>query len=297
MKALLPLLACTATLSAQQLVPAYVIDDGDGQRAWIEAASETSITYRRDAKSLNRIQARTVSTEVFFFQPPEFKRALNLFKNRDYTAARTAFAEAKTKYKMVDDISGNYSTLAGFYELECARKLGDYEGLEKLLEKFQPAPLVREYQKTQLKIYPLYNALRNESWDRLKILCDEYTDRNLPGALRAQIEYCLGKALQGLNQPFEALIAFNKSCIADYTASEIITKNAALASLKIYSELPEVILAKKLHGTPEENPNSTGALLLTEAAGLVTMWDKALGNGTALPDEYKAFAKYKKEGA
>ena len=122
----------------------------------------------------------------------------------------------------------------------------------------------------------------------------EWDDKKVPGRIRAQIEYCHGKALEGLGKLEDALIEYNKALVADYTASEVITKMAALACFGIYDKHPDVALARKLHGTPDENPNSLGASLLVEAAALVELWDMALGRGDALPSEYKSFSKYKK---
>lgn len=293
MKTILLSLALAAPLVAQDLVPAFLINrDGIGRPVFIEAASEKTIRYRTEAQSLNRKDVRTSSVNIVFYTPPSFKEAKAAFDSRDYKTAREKFAATREQYRHVDDLKGNYSTLAGFYELECARKLEDYEGLEALLSKFQPGPLVHEHHKTQMSIYPLYNALRTEDWSRLLTLCDEFSGRELPGSLRAQIEYCRGLALEKQEQLDDALIAYNKAFVCDYAASEVIARNAALGCFRIYSAHPEVQLAQKLHGKPEENPNSNGAFLLAEAASLVSLWDKALGAGEPLPDDFKSFAKY-----
>lgn len=294
MKSIILLLACAASLAGQELATALLGKDGNADKVWIEAASDKTIRYRENPNSLNRIDVPIRSVSVMFFTPPEFADALEFFENRDYEKAQPAFTKARDKYKFVEDVPGNFSTLAGFYEIECARKLGNYEELEALMSKFKPAPLLLETQKTQIEVYPLYNAVRSEDWARLNILCEEWADRKVPGSIRAQLEYCHGLALEGLGRLEDALIAYNKAFVADYTASEILTKKAALACFRVYEKHPAVELARKLHGTPDENPNSTGALLLGEAAALVEMWNTALGRGDKLPDEYKAFLKYKK---
>ncbi|GHC42929.1 hypothetical protein [Roseibacillus persicicus] len=294
MKNIIFFLACAASLSGQDLAPALIGQDGNSDKVWIEAASEKTIRYRENPKSLNRIDVPVRNVSVMFFTPAEFADALELYENRDYEKAQPAFKKAREKYKFVEDVPGNFSTLSGFYEIECARKLGKYEEIETLMSKFKPAPLLLETQKTQIEVYPLYNAVRTEDWARLNILCEEWADRKVPGSIRAQLEYCHGLALDGLGRLEDALIAFNKAFVADYTASEVLTKKAALACFSVYEKHPEVELARKLHGTPDENPNSTGALLLGEAAALVEMWQTALGRGDKLPDEYKAFLKYKK---
>ncbi|MGJ8726044.1 MAG: hypothetical protein ACSHYB_15925 [Roseibacillus sp.] len=294
MKTIILSLACAAALPGQTLAPAFKIEDGGADRIWIEDASEKTIRYRENPKSLNRIDVPLRKVSVMFLTPPEYSIALDLFENRKYEEAQPAFKVAREKYAFTEDVPANFSSLAGFYEMECARKLGKYEEVEQLFSKFKPAPLALNTHKTQLEIYPLYNAIRSEDWPRLAILCEEWADKKVPGSIRAQLEYAYGMALEGKGELENALIAYNKAMVADYAASEILVRKAALACFGIYNKHPDIELARKLHGTPDENPNSNGALLLTEAAALVDMWNAALGRGEALPDDFKAFLKYKK---
>lgn len=298
MKRISTLIALSATatlLQAQTLIPAVITKNGEASRIFIETSNEKTIRYRETEKTVNRNDVSTIGLSIFFFMPEDFSEAMELYENRNYAEAQKGFAKAREANKKTSDLKGNYSTLAGFYEIECARKLGLYEEMEKLFSRFNPGPLTLETQKTQIEAYPLYNAVRTEDWPRLEILCSEWDERKVPGSVRAQIEYCRGLALEGIgNRPEDALIAFNKAMVADYAASEILVKKSALACFRIYDTHEDVILARKLHGTPDENPNSFGALLLGEAAALVELWDSALGRGEALPAEYKAFAKFKK---
>jgi hypothetical protein len=129
----------------------------------------------------------------------------------------------------------------------------------------------------------------------LKILTGQWQDRTVPSHIRAQIAYCEGLALEGLDENMEALMAFNRTFVADAAASEVLSREAALGCFRIYNSLPEVERARELHGTPDENPNSAGAFLLGEAAALVDLWDTALGRGAKLPEEFRTFAKFKKQ--
>ena len=56
---------------------------------------------------------------------------MDLYESRDYAGAREKFAECKKAFDTLDEIKGNYSALAGFYELETCRKLEDLTGGEK----------------------------------------------------------------------------------------------------------------------------------------------------------------------
>ena len=294
MKTIILSLACAATLPGQTLAPAFKIEGSSTERVWIEDASEKTIRYRENPKSLNRIDIALRKISVLFLTPPEYSAAHALYENRNFEQAQPAFKAAREKYAFTEDVPANFSTLAGFYEMECARKLGNYEEMETLFRKFKPGPLVLDAEKTQLELYPLYNAIRTEDWPRLLVLTEEWDDRNVAGNIRAQLEYSRGLALEGQGKLEDALIAYNKAMVADYAASTLLVKKAALGCFGIYNKHPDVELARKLHGTPDEAPNSTGASLLNEAASLVELWNSALGRGEALPDDYKAFLKYKK---
>lgn len=284
----------TAPLLAQTLAPAVLIEDGEAKQIWIQAANERTIRYLDDPRAVNRIDVRANSVTAFIYTPPEFEAALTDFENREYQKALEGFTATKEKYAFTDDLPGNFSTLSGFYELECDRHLQNWESLEARLAKFISGPLELEAHKTQVEIYTLYEALRSKDWPRLLNLCAEWDGRVTPASIRAQIGYCRGVALENLERWDEALMAYNIAFVADYTASEVITREAALGCFRIYTAMPEVILARKLHGTPDENPNAAGAFLLAEAAALVDLWEGALGRGAPLPTDFKAFAKYKK---
>ena len=123
---------------------------------------------------------------------------------------------------------------------------------------------------------------------------DMLAQKKWTGTQRAQIYYCRGLAFEGLEEPIKALNAFNGTFTADYTASEVLTKKAALNCLRLIKAHEETILAMKLFGTEDEDTNSTGHFLLQEAVALCELWDVALGGGQPLPAEYKELLKFKK---
>ena len=268
----------------------------DIKQVWILAASATNIEYKDTINSIDRERmARALIDSIYFYEPKAFKEAMELYKGRDYTGAKEGFAKVREEFKKIDDLPGNFSTLAGFYEIECARKLMDLEGMAALLEMYRPAALVRETNKNQLEIYSAWDAVRTKSWPRLISMTDEMlAQKKWTGTQRAQIYYCRGLAHEGLEEPIKALNAFNGTFTADYTASEVLTKAAALACLRIIKNHEETKLAMKLFGTEDEDPNSTGYFLLQEAVALCDLWKVALGGGQPLPAEYQELLKFKK---
>jgi hypothetical protein len=95
---------------------------------WITAASALNIEYKTTPQGLNRTRmSRASINSIYFFEPPIFKEATELYESRDYQGAREKYALCRAAFKAVDDLPGNYGTLAGYYELESCRKLFDLE--------------------------------------------------------------------------------------------------------------------------------------------------------------------------
>lgn len=293
MKHLLLSLSLATSLLAQEtpLAEAYLINrDGGGNRVWIEKANKQTIQYRENPQSLAKKQTKASSVTAFFPKSQAFKVAERAFQNGNFKRAKELFSKLAADLKFVDDIPGNLATLAAYYELECARELGDYQGIEALLDKFQPAPLLNETHKTQLQLYPLYNAVRTKDWERLSILCKEWDNKELPPTLAIQVSYCKGLALKGQGKHMQALFTLNDALVGDYGRSRNLVKKAIIACLEIYESLPQVKRALKLAGTEDAQPNSQGAKLLSEARGLISLWNKGLGNGQKLPAPLAALA-------
>ena len=269
----------------------------DVLKVWITAASTTQVEYKTTPQSLNRTRLkRSAIKSIYFFEPPVFKEAMDLYESRDYRGARDKFSECKTAYDKLDNIKGNYSTLAGFYEMETCRKIFDLEALNKLVDVYQADTLQREHQRNQLEVYAVWDAVRTKSWARLDALATEIVvKKQWIGEHLAQIKYCHGLALEGLGRDTDALIAFSGAFTADYTASEELTQAAALACLRVIKANDEVRLAIQLWGTEDEDPNAPGYFLLQEAVAMCDLWKKSLGSGKPLPAEFSSFLRYRED--
>ncbi|YCM43680.1 hypothetical protein V2O64_20455 [Verrucomicrobiaceae bacterium 227] len=272
-----------------------LMTDKETYSGFMVSADKTKILWKESEASTVRRQLSLATTTVYFVEPAEFTEALELYKSRNYKDARTKFAACAELYEKVREVKGNFSTLAKFYEMECARKLEDLDGLMALHEKFDPENLLHDFHKLQVRIDGIFwDAVRTKSWVRLDglVMDDEWRNARLPGNLRAQLAYCHGLALEGMNQPTKALNAYNGAFVADFGASEEITKKAALNCLRILSEHPDVKLAMQLYKTEDYSDDSSGAFLIKEGTALIKLWDKTLGAGEKLPANYKVFLKY-----
>jgi hypothetical protein len=294
------LVSSPAIVSAQQAAapfqtPALLIEEGGAfQKVWLMAATKDAIRYRETEISTDFVDSkRSEFQSIYLYDPREYSAALDLYQARKYQEAKEMFAKIKDRFRALQSLENNHSTLSAFYEMEAMRRLGDLEGLSAALQKFVKTPLTRATQLRQIELYVLWDALRTKSWDRLDILAREYANTRLPGDQRAQVGYLHGMALEGLERPFDALIAYQAAMTADAGASEDLARMAALRVLSIFKADPEVANAMKLWGTDDENKNSKGYSNLLEAAGVASLYELALGAGTPLPAEFKPFLQYK----
>ena len=275
-----------------------IMTDDDSFKAWIVNAAGRELRYTETENSTAYVDARIAAVNVYFLEPSAFTEAMGLYRSRNYKDAHAAFKACAELYKKFEEVPGNYSTLATFYQMECSRKLEDLKSLDEELSKFIATPLLNNQHKVQLEINKIFwDAVRTKAWSRVISISEDpdWSERKLAGSQRAQINYCTALAYEGVKQPLKALNAYNGAFVADFAASEVITSQSALACLRILKSHEDVILAMKLFGTEEYSENSNGAFLLKEGIALVKLWDKSLGGGMKLPEEYKFFLKYDKE--
>lgn len=298
---LLPLLFATG-LSAQDRqrtgfqAPALLVSGGgvSFQRVWILSATKDIITFRETEIGTNIRDARVSQYDtIFLFEPPDYRAAMDLYQGRDYAEARKLFAKVKETYAPVAGLENNPSSLAALYEMECLRNLGDLDGLVAALAKFNKTPLTREHHLRQVELYLIWDAVRTKNWEQVESLVNERAKSSMPGYQRAQLNYCLGLALEALDRPDEAIAAYNSAMISDAGASEVIARNSALRVLSILTDRPGVKRAISVWGTPEENITSPGYLQLLEAASIAKLFEMSLGGGEPLPDEFKELVKFR----
>ena len=299
--ALLPALALSAYGQKGFLAPALLIEEGGAyQKVWLVAATKNSIRFRIAKVAAAHVdEKRAKYQSIYIYEPLNYSKAMGLYEGRKYEEAKKLFVEVKESFKPLMTMENSPGVMAAFYELECLRKLQDLEGLSKALQSFIKAPLTRETEIRQLELYVLWDAVRTESWDRLEILAKELAATRLPGAQRAQVAYCHGLALEGLERKELALFAYQIAMTADTGASEVVARQAALRILAIHGADPGVKGAISVWGTDDENKGSKGYADLSEAAAVAALYELSLGSGSPLPDEFKMFLKYrpKSEGA
>lgn len=279
---------------ANQAHAMMTFENGDFEEIWIDKATPTQFRYRTTETAIDRsVKNLTEVASVYFYEPPAYKKARDLYQARRYAEAAELFERIASTLREIREMPNNHATLSAFYHLECLRRMGDFEGLKTALEEFRSAGLTRQHQLTQIELYTLWDAVRTKSWPRLDAMCVERRKQALPTYQRAQVAYCHGLALEGLERPIEALNAYATAITADYGASHELVEQAALNSLRIYTKDPAVQLAIKLWGTEDDDPNSSGRFRLEEAAALADTYQSVLGAGKALPGEYKELLKYK----
>ncbi|MGB2091699.1 MAG: hypothetical protein ACPH2J_07370 [Akkermansiaceae bacterium] len=273
--------------------------DESHEEVYLYSYKAGTATYKTNLKSLNILQVKKPRLEaVYFYEPELFIQAMDLYRDKNYAEAKTKFAECEEAFKPVDSLPDNYATLAGFYKLECSRKLNDLEALSAELEKYFKSALTRESHLQQLELYAFWDAVRLEDWARLDRLAEAWQGRKLPSELRVQVEYCHALALDALqkddpSRQQEALNAYSRVLSADATASMDLVLKAATNLLRIYAEDPGVQYSIKNWKGVNEKVNSTGYQRLMEANSLVKYYKLAgFQDLQPLSPEHEKFLQY-----
>jgi hypothetical protein len=281
--ALFAMISACAAETAFQTPAVLVRKTGAPLEIQLISATKSAFSYRTSDGPKDVLEGKLPDDgEIHLLEPAGFAEALDLYQARKYAEAKAKFIAIKERFEPVIALENNPASLAGFYELECLRKTGDLEGLSAALQTFSKEPLTRETQLRQLELYVLWDAVRTKSWERLDTLAKERAGSRLPGDQRAQVAWCHGLALEGLNRPREALSAYRIAMTADAGASEEIARQAALRVLAIHKANPEVLAAMK---AKDGKANAD----LMEAAAVARLFEMSLGAGTPLPAEFKVF--------
>lgn len=276
------ILAVAGALPASAFEALLIHSDGTARRAYLVTSTSTSIRYRDEKDSPEvKDSRRDEFTTIHIVPPPAYLAARDLYQDRRYEEARTAFAALKEELGPLSSLPDNPATLSAFYEMECLRRLGDLQGLAEALKRFNKDPLVRENHLRQIELYLFWDAVRTKNWNRIDSLVKDRAKQRLPGYQRAQVSYCHALSLDARGRASEALDAYNAVLVADAGSSAELARQSALAILRIHLADPEVKAAL-------EQPGSTH-LRLAEARAVAKLFELSLGAGEALPGEYHVF--------
>jgi len=293
---LIPTLAVPALAQEETaFLPQAVFSNEKGETfvGWVVAATEKEVRYRIRKGQVDHIDARIKDFTTFYLlQDKQYTEALDLFESGKYKEALEAFQKYKVISKPVAQLPNNYHTLAGYYELECLRNIGDLQGLATALQSFIKKPLLREDHLRQLDLYVMWDAVRAEDWGRVVAIGAEMDEVQLIDSQRVQVGYCKGLGLQKLNRTREALNEYGIAISIDAGGSRTLSQQAAINSLQIYFDDPEVQVAIKNWKIPDENKNSFGYARLLEAGKLAKAYESLIKSDKSLPKDYAKFLDY-----
>lgn len=290
--------AATATAAFAQAsnfrLPALLISEGGAQKqAWIVEANRSSIRYASSATDTG-IKAEKASDykSIYFLEPTALLDAKELYAARKYDDAKAKFAAIKEFCKPVEKLENNPGAIAAFYEMQCMRALGDLEGLAKANEAFDKDTLINTAQVRQLEVNSLWATVARKDWQGALKLAQSLEKKEIPADQIAQVSYCKALALESLDKPEDALIAYNTAIIADASGSEYSAKNAFQHALGIYAADQAVQRAMEAWGNSKENKNAAGRGKLLQAGALANLYEATFGAAAPLPAKLKIFAKY-----
>lgn len=217
-----------------------------------------------------------------FKKTPELAVAMDLYQDRNYQQAKVAFSKIK-----VSSSGQPEGAQAAFYEIECLRRVGDFEGMATALAAFASPHELGAWQQRQLAVNQLWTVAQRNDWVNLLRQAEGYRYLRLLGGQRVQVGYLQGLALQNLGRITEALNAYCTAITADAGASEELVREAAIKVMELHLADSEVQLAISQWGSAAQNQASIGYHRLREAAGLAFLFETTFGAGTSLPDPLK----------
>lgn len=278
------------TLSAVAQLPStqgtIILSDGSIHSGFVVGSTRTNVFYLKNKNDDKPESVRRSQVEsIYLMEPSDYTEAMELFQDRKYSEAAKRFEEVQKKYKKLELIPDNFHHLAGYYKLECLRKQLDVPALVKEVTSFGTPDLTKPYQRKQIEAYAFWEAVNAKAWGRLIRMAEGWQAKRLPASIRVQVAYCHGLALENEGRAKEALLAYAVAMTADYTQSEVLVRNAAINSLRVYESLPSVKrgLEEKLVNDPD----------LKSAGALAALYERAgFGAGAPLPAEYKVFLEY-----
>ena len=265
------------------------------KEVYLLAVTRTKIAYKMGAANVAPVvESMSEVDSIFLYEPKDYLEALDLFEGRKYAKAKGAFAQVKEKYgKAFPGLPDNPGVLAGFYELECLRKLNDLEGMRVALKGFKRDALTNRVALQQLELYELWDVIRSGRNKEALSLVAEYKGKQLPGYQRAQVAYCQARAMEELIYPdHDILLAYQTAITADFGADEIITRDAILRSLGIIHSHEQVQAAIRAFEMTNGREMLGGFNLAMEAAGLCAIYEKQSDAQEPLPAQYRYFLKY-----
>ena len=188
------------------------------------------------------------------------------------------FKKCKSEQEIYESFAGNYSTLSGYYEIESSRRMGDYEGMDQLLNHFKSENLDNENHLTQLEIYPFWTALLRQSWRRIFLLGDSWREKNIPPNQRAQILYCEALAIKSTRGSQETMHILRQVIVESrYSEPELIENAFEMALEILWDEIQPI----------NKSADSEKSVDLLEACSMAKVWNDSVKKSRELPEKYR----------
>ncbi len=274
--------------------------DKTRENVYVYNVDDKGVKYKNNKAAIDTKNMRKSEIKrVYFIEPSEFKQGMLAFRGRRYKEAMEFFDKVVAENARTYTLTGNYSTLANFYKLECLRKTEQYEQMEKEQKAAIFDALERPSMKTQLELNVLWQATRHEDWTRLMTLVKQWDGRDgLDANHLAQLAFLRGLAHENLGNTEGALNGYNYAMTADYGSSYELVVASFNRALSVYWNDPDVQVAVKNWGTADENKDTRGYLRLLEGNRLAHLFEMTIAaSGEGLSEENKNFFKYKDPNA
>ncbi|MFV1994035.1 MAG: hypothetical protein ACC661_01265, partial [Verrucomicrobiales bacterium] len=219
--------ACLSSLEAQTEPIRVTIEknNGDSTVGFLLKASERAILWKYTPESpSSNTTALAEIKEIEFDQPEDWPVAVAAYNRADFDEAQQAFGAIADRYVEIVLLKGNPSAEARYFQVECLRQLGKFDGIGPLLDEATVAALkgaLPQLRLEQLELNGAWAAAAAEKWEIVDQLVAGYSlpaethrvpeMKPMAPSITVQLTYLRGLSTRAKDKPAAALTDFYRT--------------------------------------------------------------------------------------
>lgn len=207
---------------------------------------------KKGTEDLMQAQASRCSMFVIM-TPADMANALRDYYGGDYAEARAEFAKLRKKYAEFAGLPGSPGTMAPYYELICAVRMGDVAGVKKLVDDIPGANALNTSDVARVAAAKVF-AMIDDTPESYKAITDarekllKEHGRNVDSEAYGWVQYALARAAAATipaakDKAKSASVAVDfycQSAMSMHGAQKILPADAIIRAMTLLWEMPGV---------------------------------------------------------